>query len=75
MLAIYRKYRPKKLADIYGQENTVTILQNSVKEGKISHAYLFYGSRGTGKTTIARIFSKIINCQKRQEDENFAKQG
>ena len=75
MLAIYRKYRPKTLSEIFGQEETVKILQTASAEGKISHAYLFYGSRGTGKTTTARIFTKIVNCQKRQEDSDFFKKG
>ncbi|BCX16176.1 MAG: hypothetical protein KatS3mg098_405 [Candidatus Parcubacteria bacterium] len=75
MLAIYRKYRPKNLSEIFGQEETIKILQSSAAEGKISHAYLFYGPRGTGKTTTARIFSKVVNCQKRQEDSSFFKKG
>lgn len=75
MLAIYRKYRPKQLSDLFGQEDTIKILQSAASDGKISHAYLFYGSRGTGKTTTARIFAKIANCQKRQEDKEFSKKG
>jgi DNA polymerase-3 subunit gamma/tau len=74
-LAIYRKYRPKKLADIIGQENITTIIRNSTSQGKLAHAYLFYGPRGTGKTTIARILAKIANCQTRKEDKNFAAKG
>lgn len=75
MLAIYRKYRPQKLSDIFGQENIVEIIKNSSSQGKLSHAYLFYGPRGTGKTTIARILAKIASCQKRLEDKDFAKKG
>jgi len=74
-LAIYRKYRPNTLTDLMGQENLVEILKNSASEGKFAHAYLFYGSRGTGKTTTARILAKIINCQKRIEDKEFMKKG
>lgn len=74
-LALYRKYRPRKLADLVGQEHTVIILRNAVSQGKLAHAYLFYGPRGTGKTTTARILAKAINCQKRQENEKFSKSG
>lgn len=61
-LAFYRKYRPKKLSDLVGQEHLVEILRNAARKEKISHGYLFYGGRGTGKTTTARLIAKIANC-------------
>lgn len=59
-LALYRKYRPQAFADVRGQDEVVHTLERSIKDGNISHAYLFSGGRGTGKTTIARIFAKEI---------------
>lgn len=59
-LALYRKYRPKNFKEVAGQSHIVEVLENSVQTGKISHAYLFFGSRGTGKTSVARIFAKEI---------------
>lgn len=59
---LYRKYRPQVFSDIAGQEHVTSTLSNELKEGKISHAYLFNGSRGTGKTTCARILAKAVNC-------------
>ncbi len=56
-LALYRKYRPKKFKDVLGQEQVVQVLQASIKNGAVSHAYIFAGSRGTGKTSVARIFA------------------
>ena len=61
--ALYRKYRPKTLDDVCGQDTIVTIIKNSIKKGQINHAYLFAGPRGTGKTSIAKIFAKIVNCE------------
>ncbi len=61
--ALYRKYRPKTLEDICGQDAIVKIIKNSILNNKISHAYLFAGPRGTGKTSLAKVFSKIINCE------------
>ena len=61
--ALYRKYRPKTLDDIFGQDVIVKIIKNSILNNQISHAYLFAGPRGTGKTSIAKIFAKIINCE------------
>ncbi|MCX6717036.1 MAG: DNA polymerase III subunit gamma/tau [Candidatus Taylorbacteria bacterium] len=59
---LYRKHRPQAWADVVGQEHVVKVLEGSVKLGRISHAYLFSGGRGTGKTTLARIFAKAIGC-------------
>lgn len=61
--ALYRKYRPKTFEDVVGQEHITKTLQNQIKSGQISHAYLFTGTRGTGKTSVAKIFAKAINCQ------------
>ena len=61
-VALYRKYRPKKFDDVIGQKVTVEILKNSIINNKISHAYLFNGPRGTGKTSVAKIFARSVNC-------------
>ena len=60
--ALYRKYRPKTFEDVVGQAHITRTLQNEVKTGKIAHAYLFTGSRGTGKTTCSKILAKAVNC-------------
>lgn len=60
--ALYRKWRPRVFADVVGQEHITTTLKNEVKNGKIGHAYLFTGLRGTGKTTCAKILSRAVNC-------------
>ena len=60
--AFYRKYRPSTFTDVVGQQHITTTLENAVKSGKTSHAYLFTGSRGTGKTSCAKILSKAVNC-------------
>jgi len=61
--ALYRKWRPLVFDDVIGQDYIVTVLKNQIATGKIGHAYLFTGTRGTGKTTCAKIFSKAVNCQ------------
>ena len=62
MLALYRKYRPATFGDVIAQEHVTRTLINQVKRGHVTHAYLFTGSRGTGKTTCARIFARAVNC-------------
>ena len=64
--ALYRKYRPKTFEDVVGQKVIIKTLENSIANERISHAYLFTGPRGTGKTSIAKIFAKVINCHDRQ---------
>ena len=64
-VALYRKYRPSSWKDVLGQEAVVSVLSRSAKEGSISHAYLFSGSRGTGKTSVARIFAHEIGCSEK----------
>ena len=61
--ALYRKWRPKTFADVVGQEHITETLQRQVAEGRLSHAYLFTGTRGTGKTTCAKILAKAVNCE------------
>lgn len=61
-LALYRKYRPKQFDEVIGQDHIIQTLLNQIKYDKISHAYLFTGSRGTGKTSTAKLFAKAINC-------------
>ena len=61
--ALYRKWRPKTFSDVVGQEHITSTLQRQVAEGRLSHAYLFTGTRGTGKTTCAKILAKAVNCE------------
>ncbi|MDP2864464.1 MAG: DNA polymerase III subunit gamma/tau, partial [bacterium] len=66
-LVLYRKYRPQTFAEIIGQEHIVQTLTNAVSTGMISHAYLFSGPRGSGKTSLGRILAKAVNCGNRKE--------
>lgn len=66
--ALYRKYRPNNFANVVGQDVVVEVLKNSLKNGHVSHAYLFAGPRGTGKTSIAKIFAQAVNCQNFSDD-------
>lgn len=61
--ALYRKFRPAVFEDVKGQEHIITTLQNQIKANRIGHAYLFCGTRGTGKTTVAKIFARAVNCE------------
>lgn len=65
---IARRYRPKTFAEVIGQEAAVTTLKNALRLNKVAHAYLFCGSRGIGKTTLARLFAKALNCQEKNAD-------
>ncbi|MED9903104.1 MAG: DNA polymerase III subunit gamma/tau [Lachnospiraceae bacterium] len=65
--ALYRKFRPDNFEDVKGQEHIVTTLKNQIKANRMGHAYLFTGTRGTGKTTIAKIFAKAVNCENPQD--------
>ena len=66
---LYRKYRPKVFSDVYGQDHVTSTLKNEIKNGRVSHAYLFTGSRGTGKTTCAKILAKAVNCEHNVDGE------
>jgi len=68
-LVLYRKYRPQTFAEIIGQEHIVQTLTNAISSGMTAHAYLFSGPRGTGKTTVARLLAKAVNCQNRKKNE------
>ena len=68
-IALYRKYRPSTFESIVGQENVTKILKNQIKSEKISHAYIFSGTRGTGKTSAAKVFSRAINCLNPKDGE------
>lgn len=68
-LVLYRKYRPQTFAEVIGQEHVVKTLTNAISGGLISHAYLFAGPRGSGKTTIARLLAKAVNCENRKDGE------
>lgn len=68
-MSLYRKYRPGSFADVTGQEHVKTTVQNQIMSDSVAHAYLFMGPRGVGKTTIARLIAKAVNCEKRKGAE------
>ncbi|MDH4619155.1 DNA polymerase III subunit gamma/tau [Brevibacillus sp. AY1] len=67
--ALYRVYRPQRFEDVVGQEHVTITLRNALREGRLSHAYLFNGPRGTGKTSAAKIMSKAVNCEQPRDGE------
>ena len=67
--ALYRVYRPKNFSDVIGQEHIVRTLKNQIENNNVGHAYLFCGTRGTGKTSTAKIFSRAVNCTNLHNDE------
>ncbi len=66
--ALYRKFRPSTFSDVKGQDHIVTTLKNQIRANRIGHAYLFTGTRGTGKTSVAKIFARMVNCEHPTED-------
>ena len=66
--ALYRKFRPTNLSEVRGQDHIVTTLRNQLKNSRIGHAYLFTGTRGTGKTSIAKILARAVNCEHPTDD-------
>lgn len=68
-MALYRKFRPTTFDEVKGQDHIVTTLKNQIRTGRIGHAYLFCGTRGTGKTTVAKILAKAVNCENPQDGE------
>ena len=67
--ALYRRYRPQTFEDVVGQKHVADTLRNALRQGRIAHAYLFTGPRGTGKTSTARILTKAVNCQAEDVDD------
>ena len=65
--ALYRKFRPVGFDEVKGQDSVVTVLKNQIKHRKIGHAYMFSGTRGTGKTSVAKIFARAVNCENSQD--------
>src|SRR3989339_494583 len=70
MSTLYREYRPQKFGDLVGQNHIKTTLEHEIETGKIAHAYIFCGPRGIGKTTVARVFAKALNCLTRRDGEH-----
>ena len=64
--ALYRKFRPVEFEDVKGQEHIITTLKNQIEANRIGHAYLFCRTRGTGKTTVAKIFAKAVKCEHKE---------
>ena len=61
--ALYRKFRPDNFDEVKGQDHIVTVLKNQIVSDRIGHAYLFCGTRGTGKTSVAKVLAKAVNCE------------
>ena len=69
-IALYRKYRPRNFRDVIGQDHIVRTLTNQITSSRVSHAYLFCGTRGTGKTSVAKIFAQVVNCENADQGES-----